>query len=1414
MVEVPVHMQMDMVSDWSVPHCNMSTKVSDLQYRRLRLSHEDEWTIFKQVESIKGESHEKDSIFGSIFNKKKHSFYCDYIQIVGDFPFRPHRMLGLSPLLAIRVADETDWSDTLDLLKSDFDYNEVTIALPSTVGRQHNSGAGQRSDVFYEFGICLERGKGVLQNTTSVAIVPKHIVISKLSFPIEIRQMYCEGDDDYNKVIYPGSIQCFYYARKAKKKLLQVRRYKSEFGEDDDAEAMSQERWRGEVDISNLGFVFAKLRDPFLVIKVSVEIIGASWVATFSEQSTIWPPYRIVNRTSFDIRFRQDVETVGGADYLSNININNVSAMITPNVNSGSGLANKMLKRASTTLTSVDLDADIPLPDVITDNSGRGETVVNVESPFLDLEWDTVPSNNFCPFSWDHPFSCNKILKLELMITSQPTLAEIKLDDESKGSTVKLRKRAPVLGNPLAEGHLLRQEPGSDIWVQVYCILMPDVLYIFQDETRVTLVDIIAFSAFCEGETQFAIISRYEEKSWDIMNSLHSSMRFFEAFSQRRNTPENKKIGYAQTNYIRRTILRLAESIGILSNIESARSGDGELRRDEENVSGDFPEEDLQRLLRAKFGVEQLLEEATSRPVTVPEVVNALMSIKEATDIDKANQICAWLISENYLMPSYRSKAIDERFVERSVNDDDLPVGDENNYFNYDAGYDIGKAVDSNMDSSTQSLDAIEGSAPPVASKSSAKLSSHEAVLAMHESKDLYFQPPTLFPELAAQYSGASTDKSDRKGQNYFGFTVSIDNSEHNFKCATEMQFCGWIQACRVSVERSWVEYELGNKVKGEKNVSIKDFESFATFRLRLDGPTKVLEICEITEVDISDSDPSSSVSGTYPTGVNSSSKVNDSSMKRQKSSKKTISNMLKSKVLETFNSTVDENANNTPIVFVSFLVPLVAISLMDSEPSELFYVSLKDIYMTVERFVDTVRFSGTIADIQISNQLLRPEFPVALFPRRTKKGAHHGNTAAANSSSENGGWKIVGLESSDSFPSLQLQLQQKYHSENNSLAAFAQEANLHYFDVFNLWIAPFQLDVDEEFLVRCYRYYQAIKGVLNFSGNHSLSRDTKKREVSFEDFLPPNILQSFTEFLNSTKSPYMTYSLQTKRVSSIYFNILQLHPIDIAISFRPSQDLQVTNYEMAIISIISQLDTARLCLNAFFVENAFGTSTMISDILIKHYRASFWRQFHKLIGSADIVEGSVGLVANLGTGVYDLFYEPLEGLMDENSSFLNGLSKGAVSLSSRAIGGTSAFTSKLAGGIGKGVSMLTLDSQFQRNRTYRRYNKSSTVSEGLYMGTKELGKNIVEGVTGIVVSPYRGWETGGSVGFGMGVAKGILVTHCICNMYVYFKKKDELIYYCFHLPSGSRIEAGSGRIGSCLQSDGRHPQFCIQWRS
>ena len=64
-------------------------------------------------------------------------------------------------------------------------------------------------------------------------------------------------------------------------------------------------------------------------------------------------------------------------------------------------------------------------------------------------------------------------------------------------------------------------------------------------------------------------------------------------------------------------------------------------------------------------------------------------------------------------------------------------------------------------------------------------------------------------------------------------------------------------------------------------------------------------------------------------------------------------------------------------------------------------------------------------------------------------------------------------------------------------------------------------------------------------------------------------------------------------------------------------------------------------------------------------------RQMHRVLGSTDLIEGSIGIVGNLGTGVYDLFYEPIEGLMDADRSFLSGLKSGTRSMGSKTIGGT-----------------------------------------------------------------------------------------------------------------------------------------------
>ena len=556
---------------------------------------------------------------------------------------------------------------------------------------------------------------------------------------------------------------------------------------------------------------------------------------------------------------------------------------------------------------------------------------------------------------------------------------------------------------------------------------------------------------------------------------------------------------------------------------------------------------------------------------------------------------------------------------------------------------------------------------------------------------------------------------SDSTAGDEDGFIISLGESKYQFLCGSRDEFLGWIQGCRRSIELAWVMYTRGDKVE-EDRVTLDNFKVKVDIKIKPDGQTNVIEITE---------------DATYRT---QSIRSIDTSHSNQ--------DLLD---LENDNGNKEGCESNEGFT-CSIKFESISLSLIDLEPVEILYLSLKDIDVSIERDSERLHFAGTIQGIQISNQLLNPAFQVMLFQRKA--------------SLMNRRLMLPGLhQHNDTFPTLHIFFQQKFFKYDEVDKKDAQL--LTYYEMATVWIAPLQLDIDEEAIIRILRFVQGIRGAL--SKREFGAADQLKEEIlalqhlgnkSWGNMNRSTLINDFKTLQICGETVYRSHIPLEQTSKNLYFSLLQLHPIDIMTTVRPVPSFHLTNTEVALVSICAQLDSARICLNALVAENAFGSGAIIGNIITKHYQAALWKNIKALLGTSSNETETVGQVANLGGGVYgEMYYEPIDGLVHDENSTIDGISKAGKGIASRAIGGMS----KVTGGVGKGLAMLSVDKNFYRNRELRRHNKATTVSEGIYVGTKELGKNIAEGLSGIVVSPYRGWEEGGVKGFAKGVGKGLL---------------------------------------------------------
>jgi vacuolar protein sorting-associated protein 13A/C len=240
--------------------------------------------------------------------------------------------------------------------------------------------------------------------------------------------------------------------------------------------------------------------------------------------------------------------------------------------------------------------------------------------------------------------------------------------------------------------------------------------------------------------------------------------------------------------------------------------------------------------------------------------------------------------------------------------------------------------------------------------------------------------------------------------------------------------------------------------------------------------------------------------------------------------------------------------------------------------------------------------------------------------------------------------------------------------------------------------------------------------------------------------------------------------------ISDIYFEGLHLQPILLNLSFERTErvnaeDKASTNkasmfFFNVLTMAIGNINDAPIKLNALFLENLRVPIPFLIESIETHYGQAFFYQVHKILGSADFLGNPVGLFRNLSSGVLDIFYEPYQGFVisDRPQEIGIGFAKGGLSFLKKSVFGISDSFAKVTGSLAKGLSVATLDQNFQeRRRRNQHRNKPKHALYGVANGANSFFESFASGVTGIAAAPIEGANTEGTLGFFKGLGRGVV---------------------------------------------------------
>ena len=245
------------------------------------------------------------------------------------------------------------------------------------------------------------------------------------------------------------------------------------------------------------------------------------------------------------------------------------------------------------------------------------------------------------------------------------------------------------------------------------------------------------------------------------------------------------------------------------------------------------------------------------------------------------------------------------------------------------------------------------------------------------------------------------------------------------------------------------------------------------------------------------------------------------------------------------------------------------------------------------------------------------------------------------------------------------------------------------------------------------------------------------------------------------------------------YYDLLHFSPLKVHVSFSlGGASGSVTELPFGLDFLVrsagvtlTEFNDVVFRLDYFERKNLLVENSELISIVSNHYTTQVLKQFYKLVLGLDLIGNPMKLALglkegiiirlikltmtiqlNLFKGVGDFFYEPFQGIIQGPGEFAEGLQIGVKSLASNVVGGAAGALGSITNTLGEGVSALTMDDKFRRERRSRLNRKQGFAESG-----KSLFRGVFAGVTGVITQPIDGVKEEGFEGFFKGVGKGVV---------------------------------------------------------